>query len=256
MQIFKEDFNSHMPFVFEDKILHCRSYGDRFLEPDSFIPHDRQTPYQNYNIWLSDIDGKNSFKVDHMLGECTIACTPTAWRDDKQVVLNFVACYITGGIFRYYKYQRRGKDLYSLGKSDRIGSRKGIPIYCESEDEYTELSVYASMNNSYLLEYNKFSKKTEKFDFSCVKYLKRAVHTDMGYILLTYETYENEIKSSIFSPRNKNIMDIKVDGKDIYKSHFHSDRIIHSVRSSGPIYKMGLHSDSYDLVASPLLGKI
>lgn len=251
MKLFDDEFYTHMPFVFEDKLIHCKA-KDRFIGLDKGTS-GTSSKYQAYDIYASDLDGSNSFYIGANFDEKVIACSPNAFRNNQgEVVLNYVACDMSSGSMRYYHYQRKGESLQSLGAHKRIIEPNGIPQHCQTENSRFSYTVYQSLDNSYLMQYDKLYNTSRKIMFKNMSILKRAVVFEEHSVILTYTNKQSVTKSALFRTNDNYVKDIKVNGNDIYKSHLHNGIAYYSVRSVGDTYGMAIYSDEYTLVASDL----
>lgn len=252
MKLFDDEFYTHMPFVFEGKLLHCKG-KDRYVTTDKRANDSEAKPrYQAYDLYVSDLDGSNSFFIGSDLGDKMIACSPNAFRDNGEIVLNYVCCDMLSGSMKYFHYQRRGATLQTLGGYKRIFEPLGIPQHCQSENARYSYTVFQSLNNSYLMQYDKRYGGWEKLTFKNLGLLKRAVVFEESSVILTYANSAGVVKSAVFDTETKFLKDIKVNGQDIYKCHLYDNKAYFSIRAEGNEYGMAIHKDNYTLEASDL----
>jgi hypothetical protein len=255
MRIFDDEFHTHMPFVFEGTLLHCKAQ-------DRVIPIELRDGgggrYQPYDIYVSDLNGKNSQYIGSELGEEMIACSPNAYRAaNGEIVLNYVATLMPTKKRHYLHYQRRGQSLRTLGPKQIVPEREGLPVICQSENARFAYTVHQRAERSALIRYDKTKSGADRaWRFGNLAELKRAMVLDDTSVVLTYTSSSSEVKSAIFDTANGAIQDIKVNGQDIYKSHVHGDQVYHAVRSDPGIdirdYGMTIECDAYTLEPSCL----
>lgn len=253
MKLFGDECHTHMPFVFEDALLHCRAR-------DAKIPFDvgqgvGVSPYQPYDIYCSDLDGGRVFYIGAELGEDVIACSPNAYRDAHgTVVLNYVAVNMSAPGQLYRHYQRRGPSLRELGPHRVVPEPQNIPTYCQSETRRFSYTVFKSGEWSRLVQYDLATCRRRTWAFENLRVLKRAVPVDESSVVLTYADAEGE-KSSLLDTVDTSLFDIRVGGRDVYKSHLHGSVAYFSVRPSTADYGMSIHRDSYSLESSAIAVK-
>ncbi|MDB4915093.1 MAG: hypothetical protein JWM95_2737 [Gemmatimonadetes bacterium] len=251
MKLYDDTFFTHMPFAFEDRLLHCK--GRTRTVPKADVNDSTLWEYQAYDLYYSDLDGANSQYIGAGLGDDVIACSPNAYRDaDGIIVLNYVAASVTCAYHRYVHYQRKGSSLSTLGPPRMIPEPLGIPNLCQSEDgsfSYTVSPVIGEQ--SHLVQYEKASGRHRKWKLGNLSALKRAVVMDEHSLVITYLDTVGEAASALFDTDACTLMNIKVCGKHVYKSHLFDGSVFHSVRSASP-YGMAIHRSSFDLAPSSL----
>lgn len=252
MKLFDDQYHTHMPFAFEGKLLHCKALN-RSLREDT----GRSTGgmiYQAYDIHCSDLDGSNSFYIGANLGERVIACSPNAFRDENgMIVLNYVAESVTPDGKGYAHYQRIGESLQSLGPRIPIASIVGLPSECCMEDEEFMYSTVKNGAKSFFVQFNKQQRSIRRFAFLNVTHLTRLAVFREHAVILTFIDTNEVTKSAVFDLRSFELQEIKVQGKDIYKSHLYDGCVYHAIRAPGDCYGMCIHRDEYELTASDVI---
>jgi len=251
MKLFNDAFHTHMPFVFENSLLYCRA-AERPVAPG--MAHGPDAVYRPYDIYCSDLDGKNSFYIGAGLGEHVIACSPNAYRDlEGRIVLNYVAVEMFAGDLGYQHYRRQGLNLRDLAERERVPGLYGTAVNCQAENRLFAYFVLRWTDRSYLVQHCKTTRKRRKWTLENTGMLERAVCVDDHSVILTHRGLSAEPKSLLLDTKDHELRAIKVNGRDVYKCHLSNGELYYAVRSTGPGYHMALHRDAYALEASNVL---
>lgn len=248
--VFNGEEHTHMPYIFEDKLYHCRaSLVDRILELDAHsTPRPGfSTPYRAYDIYRSDLDGSNIEKIGGGFGEKSINCSPTAFRENGILKVNYVSTptsYLSTLIYRQYQ-KSFVNGAWTMKKF--VPNPFGFRVYCNTEDERRQYFCYAAYRDSHLFIIDKTYKvKTNIWFKSGVGILRRAIPAG-DKVLITYSTWDDtEINTSLIDLNNMTSKKVKVNGSHIYKCTMHEDYVIHAVKNPGA-YNMQLHKGYFTL---------
>jgi hypothetical protein len=86
-----------------------------------------------------------------------------------------------------------------------------------------------------------------------VSLVKRAVVADEATVVCTYVDSANVFKSALLETTTGVVSDIKVAGRDIYKSHLHDGLVFDARRPTGDAHGMAIYRDAYTLEPSALV---
>ena len=252
MNVFKKsDLHSHMPFLFEDKLLFCtaqlqdRIYQMEGVGRDARAPKIK-TPYQAYRLAWMKFKGKD--KTIHDLasdmGLSNVACNPSAWRDDKGLIhVTFTSALTSHRADLIYRlWEKVGKDFSSLGDRKMLPLVFGLKPYSAFENSEFRAVANSRIGNAFFIYASKNDRIQIRVQLPNIKWLRRISYMseDHSKFLLTYpygpvvnKSY-NQYKTVIYDTQLNFCREIKIDGEIIYKSTIIGEIGVYSKNNSTP----------------------
>ena len=257
MKIFNQLEHTHMPYIIdENTMLFSKApIKDRCIEIDAMVKEPElvtKTYYQAYDIYSSDLDGSNEIFVSANAGERIIACSPTCFVEDGEIVMNFVMAYIRTGYTKSYHLQRRGATLETLGAPRRVYNKWGIGAYTNCETSRYVFTPHCGVNTRFFFLTDKEYGTESKYTLSRgqIRRMTPIANDEKNVIIMVFD--ENQPFSCLLNLETRVMKEIHVNGKRIYKCSIFNNTVIHTVRGTGSVYSRQLHTDDYTLVNSTI----
>ena len=252
MKVFRSrKFHSHMPFLFEDKLLFCTAHlQDRFFQTEG-VGRDAQapkikTPYQAYRLAWMKFKGKDKTVHDlaHDIGLSNVACNPSVWRDqESKLHVTFTSALTSHRADLIYRlWEKVGNDFDSLGDRKMLPLVFGLKPYSAFENSEFRAVANSRVGNAFFIYASKKDHTPIKVELPNIKWLRRISYMseDHSKFLLTYpygpviDKSYNRYKTVIYDTQRNVCREIKIDDEMVYKSTIMGEIGIYSKNNSTP----------------------
>lgn len=245
------DYNRHMPFAFEDKLLFCQSIcEDDFLEDQGvrqFRTESTKTRYRAYRVCVGDLDVENNSVSNAYEIDCchhkNIYCSPSAYRDENgKINLIYVKENVMNGGRHFCRaYRRVGDDFKNLSEPKHIKEIMGVRNYCYAENNNYRAVASSWLNRVYIMLHDKKLNQTSKIALGHCSFLRRISIIDgTNNMLVTYPQSGKDAHNSsslhlteMIDLDSLEVSKIHTEDKCIYKSTIKGNKIIYSHKDTG-----------------------
>jgi hypothetical protein len=257
--IFDDSVFTHMPYIFEGKLLHCRAdKGGMFINQiaSPWIPDlvGEGAKLNSYQMYISDLDGTNIEQISENTLGGNIVCSPCAFRDeDNNYVISYVGSNLTAEAGMLYQHYRRcgATDWTDVGESKRVVDKCGLPVYCTTEGEKYKLFAKTATTGGFILAYNKDISTCDRWGFTNMGELRRVIPVEdkPNHCILTLIPYNSdEYVAILFDLRDGSAQEIIVEGEsEMYKCSISGTDIVYAKNSIPDEYSMQLYKSTYTL---------